>query len=148
MYSATMIVSAGSTTGILSPEKVAIVVKRYKKFGQTGTLGDPRAATKCRTTELHGRFRVRSECDGLPKVLVMASWLKEPDQTGASVAGEPSCSPGQKTQWAARCCILVSCRVPAHRTHDTKHTFPATRTYSQPVVLNQDATTTNFIFIF
>jgi hypothetical protein len=94
-----MVVSAGSTPEVLSPEKVVIVVRRYKKPGQTGTLlGDPRAATKRRTTELHGRIRVLSECDGLPKVLVMAIHLKESDQTGTSVASEPRCSPGQKAQ--------------------------------------------------
>jgi hypothetical protein len=61
MLSAAMVVSDGSTPGVLPPD--LIVVRRYKKPGQTGTLGD-------------GRFRVRSECDGLPKVLVMARRFK------------------------------------------------------------------------
>jgi hypothetical protein len=39
--------------------------------------------------------------------------------------------------------ILVTSRVPIHRTHDAKHAFRASRIYSQPVVSDQDATTTN-----
>jgi hypothetical protein len=42
----------------------------------------------------------------------------------------------------------TSGRVPVHRTHDANHMLRTTRTYSQSVVLNQDATNTIVLSIY